>query len=163
MTIVTKTGDGGKTSISGKKIDKTDDIITAIGDIDEANAAIGAFMDEMVQVQCFLFDLGSIVSGYAKTDVDTVLLEGMESSIVSIESSLPPQRYFIIPSGHIQFVRSVVRRCERSVLKVIDIERFPNTVKTLNRLSDYIYIIARQNDLHIVYTRTGKNGFHEPI
>lgn len=166
MSIVTKTGDSGTTGLyGGSRVSKDDARICAYGDVDELNAAIGVVLasdglsenvrHELTELQHLLFrvggDLATPLSQKEKEQrVSSEHVEKLEEWIARIEGELAPQRAFILPGGtlaaaHLHLARTICRRAERSVITLqkkesvnIDIPVF------LNRLSDYLFILARK-------------------
>lgn len=167
IKIYTKTGDKGTTSlIGGSKVPKSHLRIEAYGTVDELNSYIGLCLDLMTdikssgmlqEIQDRLFTIGaSLASDPEKKtklfipdlkETDVVLLE---TEIDNMNEALEPMRSFILPTGHttvstIHIARCVCRRAERCCVRmeqektVID----PIVVKYLNRLSDYLFVLAR--------------------
>jgi cob(I)alamin adenosyltransferase len=165
MDIYTKTGDDGTTSlIGGVRVKKSEDRIASYGEIDELNAHLGLLRDLQVnrgrqdilkEIQDRLFTIGAhLALAPTKTsqkipdllDEDTRLLE---SAIDQIQAILPPLKSFILPGGHIEvsyahIARTVCRRAERAVVKLSQTEPMDfQIIKYLNRLSDYLFVLAR--------------------
>ena len=145
--IYTKTGDQGFTDLADKqRTFKTDSIIEAIGAVDEANSAIGMiqpYNDIFQMIQNDLFDLGAdLARSELKINEDRILW--LESVIDDMNEHLEPLRSFVLPTGQIHNARSIVRRAERRVWAVENI----NVVipKYLNRLSDLLFVMARYHN-----------------
>ena len=159
--VVTKGGDGGETSLGdGTRVRKDSATIEAIGSVDEANAVLGvlrlhtrtmADIDaELARVQNDLFDVGAdlCVPGEAGdrlrlTDAPTARLE---QEIARLNAAVPPLRSFVLPGGspgaaHAHLARTVVRRAERAVVAAGP--ENPALRRYLNRLSDYLFVLAR--------------------
>ena len=163
MKIYTKTGDDGNTGFRGNfRIAKSHPRIMACGTVDEANAAIGIVLtnvlDEDVsqllsQIQNDLFLLGSDLSNQNLNDlknrVSLDMIEKLEGSIDKFESELPAITNFILPGGNvaaaqIHQVRTIVRRAETLVVKLSDKDEInSNSIIYLNRLSDLMFVIGR--------------------
>ena len=162
MKIYTKTGDAGQTGLlGGGRIAKNSRRITAIGEVDELNAAIGLVrvagktMDgDLHRIQCWLFDLGAELAAPngSKFDADSIgakPIEWLEQAIDRLMGDLPPLRAFILPGGAsegaaLHFARVVCRRAERSILELHEIEPVRENARMfLNRLSDYLFAAAR--------------------
>ncbi len=164
--IYTKTGDKGTTSlIGGKKVSKSDNRITAYGTVDELNSHIGlcrdVLTDEMVthtlsDIQHTLFALGAhLAQDPDKTStlempaLRSDLPAPLESEIDRMEEQLPPLKTFIVPGGHvhisyIHIARTVCRRAERVVVMLDKESPVQPVIKEyLNRLSDYLFVLAR--------------------
>lgn len=164
MKIYTKTGDAGQTGLlGGARVDKDSLRISAIGDVDELNAALGVartfggddFLDvELGRAQALLFDLGGELAsppggraGYASlTEAHSIWLE---ASIDAMEGELAPLKNFILPGGsplaaHLHLARAVCRRAERAVISLDRAEPVREEARIfLNRLSDWLFVAAR--------------------
>ena len=157
--VVTKGGDGGETSLGdGRRVGKDDARVEAYGTVDEANACIGVLRlhcDAAVleRIQQDLFDVGAdlCVPGEAGArlrigDAGTLRLE---AEIARLNAGLAPLTSFVLPAGPAGVVaahvaRTVVRRAERLVVALGRIEVVNGeVVRYLNRLSDYLFVLAR--------------------
>jgi len=170
MKVYTGSGDRGKTSLfSGERIAKNDLRIDAYGDVDELNSVLGgliaglpkaltALSDELTRIQCDLLDIGAWLAttpGSAAVDMLTPIapekVAWLEAAIDRLDEPLPPLKGFILPGGHptaaqAHVARTVCRRAERHALKVADAPRDGSTAELLtylNRLSDYLFVLAR--------------------
>lgn len=164
MKIYTRSGDDGETGlIGGQRVPKTDMQITAVGGLDELNAHLGvvrsfgirADLDQMLQgIQSRLFDMGAIVATGPHGTSDISLSEqdivAVERLIDVLEEELPPLQKFILPGGepaaaHAHLARTVCRRVEREVLLLQSETRSHLLIvfKYLNRLSDFLFVLAR--------------------
>ncbi len=170
MKIYTKTGDEGKTSLfGGQRVLKDDLRIEAYGTTDELNALIGVVLSEsladeisdlLIQIQNDLFIVGaelatpketrkgkSIIPELSKDSIDL-----LENAIDEFEEKLPPLKSFILPSGIrsaslLHFARTVCRRAERNAVKLAkEVELNENVVMYLNRLSDLLFVLARNEN-----------------
>lgn len=147
--IYTKTGDQGFTDLANKlRTFKTDQVIEAIGAVDEANSAIGMATDEyndiIERVQSDLFDLGAEIAGAPTITISESRITYLENVIDDYNEYLEPLRSFVLPTGPLHNARTVVRRAEREVWKIEDIN--PNIPKYLNRLSDLLFVMARYHN-----------------
>jgi cob(I)alamin adenosyltransferase len=169
--IYTKTGDKGETSLyGGTRVSKAAARVESYGTLDELNALIGLakseISDEKVlsQLQKIQFDLFTVGSE-AATPTDKMLLANgknrldlmiSEKEITELElwmddfdAELEPLRFFILPSGGkaaatVHVCRTVCRRAERAMVFLNETEEVrPELIKYLNRLSDYLFILAR--------------------
>ena len=169
--IYTKTGDKGETSLyGGTRVSKAAARVESYGTLDELNAFIGLakaeISDEKVlsQLQKIQFDLFTVGSE-AATPTDKMLLANgknrldlmiSEKEITELElwmddfdAELEPLRFFILPSGGkaaatVHVCRTVCRRAERAIVFLNETEEVrPELIKYLNRLSDYLFILAR--------------------
>jgi len=164
VKIYTKTGDDGSTGLlGGDRISKTSSRITAIGEVDELNAAIGVVrlhaaghpLDAvLLRVQHSLFDLGSELAcpPDGKFDLHAITeahVELLEKSIDEQTAALEPLKNFILPGGtplaaHLHLARAVCRRAERAVLDLhSEAPVRPGSREFLNRLSDWLFTAAR--------------------
>jgi cob(I)alamin adenosyltransferase len=172
MKIYTKTGDRGNTSLyDGSKVSKDNIIIDCIGDIDELNSEIGYILANMnlnddrlakyrrllSDIQSQLFDLGALIAhpNNAKGknitfDIDQLYTKELEVSIDEMTSQLPKLVNFILPGGSVQMAtvhksRTICRRAERKMvgLKTNGIEFEDNCLIYINRLSDFLFTLAR--------------------
>jgi cob(I)alamin adenosyltransferase len=147
--IYTKTGDDGKTSTAtNERIDKSSDLIEAIGAVDEANSAIGMateFHNDIIdRIQNDLFDLGAELSGAPTIVISEAKITHLENIIDDYNEYLEPLHSFVLPTGAIHNARTIVRRAERQVWKIEGIN--PNIAKYLNRLSDLLFVMARYHN-----------------
>ena len=169
--IYTKTGDKGETSLyGGTRVSKAAARVESYGTLDELNAFIGLakaeISDEKVlsQLQKIQFDLFTLGSE-AATPTDKMLLANgknrldlmiSEKEITELElwmddfdAELEPLKFFILPSGGkaaatVHVCRTVCRRAERAMVFLNETEEVrPELIKYLNRLSDYLFILAR--------------------
>ena len=164
MKIYTRTGDGGSTTLfDGTRIAKSDPRVEAYGEVDEANAAIGAARSEgldpdidavMDRVQRDLFALGSRLADPAERiagRVSKILLgpedvERLETFIDRYEDELPPLRRFLLPGGTkpasaLHLARTVCRRAERRMVALVAVE--VEFLAYMNRLSDLLFVLSR--------------------
>ena len=171
MKIYTKTGDKGETSLyGGTRVSKAAARVESYGTLDELNAFIGLakaeISDEKVlnQLQKIQFDLFTVGSE-AATPTDKMLLANgknrldvmisdkeiteLELWMDDFDAELEPLKFFILPSGGkaaatLHVCRTVCRRAERAMVFLNDTEEVrPELIKYLNRLSDYLFILAR--------------------
>ena len=150
MPIYTKKGDKGETGLfDGKRVSKDDLQIEAIGLIDELNCAIGLVIKNknLQEIQSELFELGGSLAG-AESKVDwEKRIKFFEQEIDQMWKEMPPLSNFILPQGQLHFARAVCRRAERAVIKsmksINSIKKQGQIIKYLNRLSDYLFCLAR--------------------
>jgi cob(I)alamin adenosyltransferase len=167
MKIYTKTGDGGETGlIDGSRVRKDDLRVSAYGEIDELNAALGvalsleappALRALLLRLQRELFALGaqladpsaSIGERKAKAAIDAEQVARLEAAIDAHEAELPPLRAFILPGGsplgaRLHLARTVCRRAERAVTALAATRTIdPLLLAYVNRLSDLLFVLAR--------------------
>jgi cob(I)alamin adenosyltransferase len=165
--VVTRGGDGGETSLGdGTRIPKDAARIEAIGAVDEANAAIGLLRLEvdaagdaessamLARAQNDLFDLGSDLCVPGEAGARLRLNDGparrLEAEVAAMNETLPPLTSFILPGGtpaaaHAHLARTIVRRAERRVVALAREEAVnPEVLRTLNRLSDHLFVLGRK-------------------
>lgn len=164
MKIYTKRGDQGKTSLFGGGDYSKDYIrIEAYGTLDELNAFIGYLRDlgqitdqdaQLLSIQNQLFNLGANLATKPGNALPFSLLDGsevhgIEQKIDQMEEQLETLKTFILPGGHPQvswchICRTVCRRAERRVVTLATEEEIdPGLIIYLNRLSDYLFVLAR--------------------
>lgn len=165
IKIYTKTGDQGKTSlIGGTKVPKSHIRIEAYGTVDELNSYIGLVNDHFTdtklvlkEIQDRLFTIGSSLACDPDKEPKMKIPDLKEEDITTLEKQidtmnevLPAMRSFILPGGHvavstIHIARCVCRRAERCCVNMQQHELFvdPLVIKYLNRLSDYLFVLAR--------------------
>jgi cob(I)alamin adenosyltransferase len=165
--IYTRTGDSGTTGlVDGSRVAKSDPRMAAIGDVDEANSAIGVALlhveDEelkamLARLQNELFDLGADLAtpgeDFAPSDMTLRIVQEqvdrLEREIDVMNEALSPLRSFILPGGggasaYLHLARSVARRAERSAVAAgAGIAFNPLALSYLNRLSDHLFVAAR--------------------
>jgi len=161
--IYTRTGDTGSAGlVDGSRVSKSSLRMAAIGEVDEANAAIGVALaalagaepsKELLRIQNELFDLGADVatpgeiSGALRIVASQV--DRLEQEIDAMNAGLQPLTSFILPSGSagvstLHLARVVVRRAERVAVALNEAEPLnPHLLAYLNRLSDHLFVAAR--------------------
>lgn len=173
MKIYTKTGDKGKTSLfGGTRVPKHHIRIEAYGTVDELNSYIGLIRDQKIDtrstetlliVQNELFTLGAMLAtppekeilknGTNRLNINKINKESitlLEKEMDFMNESLPPMTHFILPGGHttVSFChisRCICRRAERICTELNDeIAIDPQIIMYLNRLSDYLFVLARK-------------------
>jgi cob(I)alamin adenosyltransferase len=173
MKIYTKTGDKGTTALfGGTRVPKHHIRIESYGTVDELNSHLGLIRDQeinsqyqemLIHIQDKLFTVGAILA----TDPDKAILKSgkerlnipkissedillLEKEMDAMNESLPPMTHFVLPGGHqtvsfCHIARCVCRRAERLATALNELEPFdPNTLMYLNRLSDYLFVLARK-------------------
>ena len=169
--IYTKTGDDGTTRLAdGSRTAKFTTRIDAIGSVDEANCAIGMIKSnyDINVIQNTLFDIGAMIAGSKTVKLKDNAILYLENSIDELNSQLPTLESFILPKGDIHYARAVVRRAERDVWYwfATDADSHahndfdPNMLVYLNRLSDYLFVLARYDSALVketLWEPMGKN------
>jgi cob(I)alamin adenosyltransferase len=161
--IYTRTGDRGTAGlVDGSRVSKSSLRMVAIGEIDEANAAIGVAIaaleqgevaDSLLRIQNDLFDLGADAATPGEMDgalrITAAQAERLEREIDAMNASLEPLTSFILPSGSasvsaLHLARAIVRRAERAAVALNEFEPLnPSLLAYLNRLSDHLFVAAR--------------------
>ncbi|MEQ6122757.1 cob(I)yrinic acid a,c-diamide adenosyltransferase [Pseudotenacibaculum sp. MALMAid0570] len=173
MKIYTKTGDQGTTALfGGTRVPKHHLRIESYGTVDELNSYIGLIKDQaideqtkkaLLKVQHDLFTLGAMLatppeketlkSGKERLNIPKVSSESiqfLEDEIDFMNTKLPQMTHFILPGGHTtvsfcHIARCVCRRAERLSVSLNEGETINEDIlKYLNRLSDYLFVLARK-------------------
>lgn len=173
MKIYTKTGDTGTTALfGGTRVPKHNLRIESYGTVDELNSYIGLIRDQsidvttinsLIKIQNELFTLGAMLAtppekevlknGKERLNIPKVNLtsiEFLEQQIDKMNESLPPMTNFILPGGNqtvsfCHIARCVCRRAERLATALHESEPINEAIlKYLNRLSDYLFVLARK-------------------
>jgi len=174
-------GDRGKTSLlSGERVAKSHCRVEGCGEVDELNSLLGALVaalpehqgeikEELQRIQSCLFHVGAWLATTPGSPTLGMLQEigpghtqALEADIDRLEKTLSPLTSFILPGGHptaawAHIARAVCRRAERQVLHLASgdpAERLGGVIAYLNRLSDYLFVLARYcNSIHGVPDR----------
>ena len=165
--IYTKTGDLGKTSlIGGTKVAKSHIRIESYGTVDELNSYLGLANDafanlssnkQVKEIQDRLFTIGSSLACDPDKETKLKIPDLRESDVMKLEeyiddmnTELPEMKSFILPGGavavsHFHVARCICRRAERICVHMQEESIFvdPLVIKYLNRLSDYLFVLAR--------------------
>lgn len=170
---------GKTSLFSGERVSKSDLQVEAYGDVDELNSFLGSLVaalpptevelaEEIKQIQSLLLHIGARLAVTPGSAVSAELEEitedhskGLEGAIDRIDESLPTLKDFLLPGGHISaawahLARTVCRRAERHVVNLSatqsgmgDSEQLRHVIVYLNRLSDYLFVVARLcNKIH---------------
>jgi len=166
--IYTRTGDAGTTGlVDGSRVAKHDVRMEAIGAVDEANSALGLAVAAMapdapdrpalIRIQNDLFDLGADIatpgSDFAPGPMVLRMVASqagwIEERIDALNETLPPLTSFILPGGcevaaRVHVARAATRRAERAMVALAAAEAVnPAALAYINRLSDYLFVLAR--------------------
>ena len=167
VRIYTKTGDDGTTGlIGGSRVKKYDIRLEAYGTVDELNSHIGLILatdiddrarQVLCEIQSKLFIIGAQLAtddhaGDFKKQVPCTEkdVEKLETEMDSMFEVLPKLNHFILPSGskgtaHAHVARTICRRAERCIVELADKTNVDkNLIKYVNRLSDYLFVLARK-------------------
>lgn len=168
--IYTRTGDDGSTGLTdGSRLSKSDALMAAIGDVDELNSAIGVALchleegpahDALRRIQNDLFDLGADLAtpagegdDFAPSEMVLRIVpsqpEWLEMQIDGVNDGLSPLTSFILPGGTqaaagVHLARAIARRAERAIVRAGETRSLnPQAAIYINRLSDYLFVLAR--------------------
>jgi cob(I)alamin adenosyltransferase len=161
--IYTRTGDGGSAGlVDGSRVSKSGPRMAAIGEIDEANAAIGVAIAALgdselalalLRIQNDLFHLCADAATPGKVDgalrIVASQVARLEVEIDEMNAALAPLTSFILPGGSasvaaLHLARAIVRRAERAAVSLNEAEPLnPHLLAYLNRLSDFLFVAAR--------------------
>jgi cob(I)alamin adenosyltransferase len=163
--IYTKTGDSGETGLGdGSRVSKASIRITAIGAVDETNAAIGiARLDSeneldamLARIQNDLFDLGADLcapedgrKAEGRLRIAESQVERLEREIDAMNAALAPLTSFILPGGtalaaRLHLARTITRRAEVVMVTLAAEEKINQAaLRYINRLSDHLFVMAR--------------------
>ncbi|MET0270885.1 MAG: cob(I)yrinic acid a,c-diamide adenosyltransferase [Sphingomonas sp.] len=165
--IYTRTGDQGQTGlVDGSRVAKSHARMQAIGDVDEANSAIGVALLHVAddahramlgRIQNEMFDLGADLAtpgedfapGEMSLRIVPAQVERLEQEIDLLNDVLEPLRSFILPGGqpaaaHVHLARAIVRRAERAAVAAsVEVSLNPQALAYVNRLSDHLFVLAR--------------------
>jgi cob(I)alamin adenosyltransferase len=169
--IYTRTGDDGTTGlVDGSRVSKTDARLHAIGEVDEANSALGVAIHSLEadngdvtlvaglrRIQNDLFDLGADIATPGESFVPSPMelrvvaaqVDWLEAAIDAANEQLPPLTSFILPggsaaAGHMHMARAISRRAERALVAASQgVSINPQAITYLNRLSDYLFVLCR--------------------
>jgi cob(I)alamin adenosyltransferase len=161
--IYTRTGDGGTAGlVDGSRVSKSSLRMIAIGEVDEANAAIGVAIAalgggdvayRLLRIQNDLFDLGADAATPGEIEGALRIIAGqvarLEVEVDEMNDTLEPLTSFILPGGSpavsaLHLARTVVRRAERAAVALNQAEPLnPQLLAYLNRLSDHLFVAAR--------------------
>lgn len=164
MKIYTKTGDQGESSLyGGARLSKSDLRFEAYGTIDELNSFLGAalskvgsgeYREQLERIQSELFNVGAELALSAGQElkiksVSAVETQALEEKMDALQAELPELKNFILPGGTpfgaaLHQARTVARRAERAVVRLKgQVEVRTELLAYLNRLSDYLFVLAR--------------------
>ncbi len=170
MSVYTKTGDEGRTSLyTGERVDKDSLRVETYGTVDEMNSALGmaraackkdSVRKKILHLQGLLPILMTDLASIGKEPRITLEhVAGLEGEMDEMEALLPPLRAFLVPGGTqggaaLDMARTIARRAERGFLRLGKVEQVHETDRVfLNRLSDYCFLLMRleeQEELPIV-------------
>jgi cob(I)alamin adenosyltransferase len=165
--IYTRTGDAGETGlVDGSRVSKADARMAAIGDVDEANCAVGLALLRvedadlkamLARIQNEMFDLGADLAtpgeDFAPGEMNLRIVQDqidrLEREIDAMNERLEPLKSFILPGGgagsaELHLARATARRAERSAVAAARaVPLNPLALAYINRLSDHLFVAAR--------------------
>lgn len=165
--IYTRTGDAGTTGlVDGARVSKHEPRMAAIGSVDEANCAIGmaavvlagtSFAAAIMRIQNDMFDLGADLATPGEDFAPSPMVlrivpsqvDWLEAAIDAVNANLSPLTSFILPAGseaaaRVHVARASVRRAEREIVALaVTAPVNPSALAYVNRLSDYLFVLAR--------------------
>ncbi|MCQ2310314.1 MAG: cob(I)yrinic acid a,c-diamide adenosyltransferase [Paludibacteraceae bacterium] len=164
MSIYTKTGDGGQTSLAtGQRIDKDDMRLEAYGTADELNSFVGLLRSKLTTpvaedsqlewIQNKLFNLGAALAEAEGEWIVTGDVQQIEHWIDVIQQDIPPQHKFVLPGGNevislCHICRTITRRLERNMVRVMsngdEKKDWGVLLRFVNRLSDFWFVFAQK-------------------
>jgi cob(I)alamin adenosyltransferase len=160
--IYTRTGDRGSAGlVDGSRISKSSLRMVAIGEVDEANSALGVALTridseharQLRAIQNELFDLGADIATPGEIEgalrITAGQVDRLEQEIDAMNADLDPLTSFILPGGSpaaaaVHLARAIVRRAERAMVALNEAEPInPHALAYMNRLSDHLFVTAR--------------------
>ena len=162
--IYTRTGDQGMAGlVDGSRVSKSSARMIAIGEVDEANSALGVALtlvaddghrQRLQVIQNELFDLGADVATPGEVEdalrITAGQVDRLEREIDAVNANLSPLTSFILPGGSpaaaaVHLARAIVRRAERAMVALNEAEPINrDALAYVNRLSDHLFVTARQ-------------------
>ncbi|MDX1345324.1 MAG: cob(I)yrinic acid a,c-diamide adenosyltransferase [Sedimenticolaceae bacterium] len=166
-SIYTRTGDQGTTGLAnGERIGKASLRVSALGSVDELNAAIGLALalapDDLndsingclLTIQNRLFIVGAMLAQANGMQLPDDAITSLEADIDRFDAQLAPLRHFILPGGspagaQLHIARTICRRAERDLLTLGTSDKVESVLSIyLNRLSDLLFVLARLVNQH---------------
>jgi len=172
INLSTKTGDAGTTSLGdGQRVSKTHPRIKAVGELDELNSWLGLVIAELKtsplkdqvdflkKTQQTLFIIGAEVALVKGQKLKSEKVVWLEKQMDNLSKQIKPRwrNQFVLPGGnhltaYLDITRAICRRSERSLVALLDQKDTSNklhaeSIAFLNRLSDYLYLLARAVNL----------------
>ncbi|MEW6635225.1 MAG: cob(I)yrinic acid a,c-diamide adenosyltransferase [Actinomycetota bacterium] len=160
--VSTRRGDDGTTTLLGSGRLRKDDLrIAALGDVDEASSSLGLaraeagageMSDLIIEVQRLLYRImGDVAMPKEENTVGEDDLRRVEEALEEWRSRTELPREFVVPGetrlgALLDVSRSVVRRAERTLVAAGYLEDHPTAIRVMNRLSDLLYVLARNAD-----------------
>jgi cob(I)alamin adenosyltransferase len=159
--VSTRRGDDGTTTLLGAgRLSKSDARVIVLGDVDEASSFVGLARAEsdgdiaelLIGLQRLLYRvMGDVAMTEEKNVVGSTDLEYLEAALEEWRDRTEIPEEFVVPGESrlgalLDVARSVVRRAERSLVAAGYAEEHPDALKAVNRLSDLLFVVARNAD-----------------
>ncbi len=177
VNVYTKKGDQGMTDLwSGQRVRKNNQYIEALGVIDELTSALGVVrsnVDEKIgrdvlRIQQKLKDIMAVVASEFQQTIDvTEEIQWLEQGIDHNQGLYPPKERFIYPgddpiAAQLDVARTIARRSERRIVDVLPEQKeHQNIIQYINRLSDYIFVLARMLEFREVVRQSLERSLEE--
>ena len=159
----TRKGDEGASQMGKTKVPKDSPIVITLGDLDELNSLIGVVRSgleneelrgKLKHIQEALFVIQARIAWimfpeYSAKELAKERIEELEREIDAIEEQIQPERGFIVPgeqpvAAQLDYARAVARRVERKIDTLSKLHELPPEILAyMNRLSSYLYALAR--------------------
>ena len=159
----TRKGDAGTSQVGNTTVPKDSPVLITLGDLDEVNSLLGVvrssiedteLQEKIKRIQEVLFIIQARVAWimfpeHPAKELAKDHIERVEHEIDAIEERIQPERGFIIPGEHpiaaqLDYARAVARRVERRINSLHKIHELPPEILMyMNRLSSYLYALAR--------------------
>ncbi len=159
--VSTRRGDDGTTTLLGAgRISKSDARVIVLGDVDEASSFLGLARAEsegdmaglLIGLQRLLYRImGDVAMPEEENTVGSSDLEYLDAALEEWRDRTELPKEFVVPGetrlgALLDVARSVVRRAERSLVAAGYTEEHPDALKVVNRLSDLLFVVARNAD-----------------
>ena len=160
--VSTGRGDDGTTTLLGSgRMQKSDPRIVVLGDVDEASSFLGLARAEaegeelgglLIEAQRLLYRvMGDVAMPKEENAVGAEDLKLLEEALEGWRGRTEIPREFVVPGESrlgalLDVARSVVRRAERSLVAAGYAAEHPYAVRVVNRLSDLLFVVARNAD-----------------
>ena len=151
LMITTKNGDGGTSEYFGKKVSKGGKLLEAIGTLDELQAVLG--LGGLEKIQEDIYKIMGNLGEEIRNGIPETRIKEIEKEIEKIEKEIKIPKNFVIfknkKAMELNWVRTIVRRAERAVVKLETRNKKldKNVLIYLNRLSDFIYLLALREEM----------------
>jgi cob(I)alamin adenosyltransferase len=162
-SVTTAEGDSGTATLGcGGRVPKDSPVFEFLGNADELSAALGVCalyvpqdtVTKLQTIQSLLCEMmGVVACGMRPSDRLATFTQTLEEWGIDLDKVVPPLTAFILPGGHpsaafLHLARTICRRVERTaVAAVLKTEHGPLCCKILNRLSDYLFLLARYQNV----------------